>query len=327
MKLNSTSSFLFLGFGGAGQRHLRILRELLPENPFYGYRFTKKTPLLNKDFSVNKEDNLEEKYQIKLLKNFQDISSITPLFTVIALPTSLHKEYCIFAKKLKSNVFVEKPGFFNKEEINELNNAFLNSQEKITVGYQRQFNPVVKSLKKIIDSNLYGGIKLINLEIASFIPDWHPYENYKNLYACRSDLGGGILHTECHELFLICSLFGTPNKVRKKFWNNNKGAINVFDSCSLILEYNEFKVEGTISFYKKPNKRIINFEMEKAILYLDLNNNKLILKEKKGEIIEENYDLDSHDLFMEQAKEFLKLNSNNQDILRNLNSLSKIIND
>ena len=34
----------------------------------------------------------------------------------------------------------------------------------------------------------------------SDVTKWHPYENYKNLYACRKDLGGGVILTECHEI-------------------------------------------------------------------------------------------------------------------------------
>ena len=42
---------LFVGLGGAGQRHLRIFRSLLPDIDFYAFRRNKKTPLLNSDFT------------------------------------------------------------------------------------------------------------------------------------------------------------------------------------------------------------------------------------------------------------------------------------
>ena len=44
---------LFVGLGGAGQRHLRIFRSLLPNTDFYAFRRNKKTPLLNSDFTVD----------------------------------------------------------------------------------------------------------------------------------------------------------------------------------------------------------------------------------------------------------------------------------
>ena len=44
---------LFIGLGGAGQRHLRVFYDLLPsKTEFYAFRSKKTTPLLNSDFSV-----------------------------------------------------------------------------------------------------------------------------------------------------------------------------------------------------------------------------------------------------------------------------------
>ena len=61
------NKIFFCGLGGAGQRHLRIFRELLPpETEFSAYRMTTKTPLLNSDFSINKNSTLEQEYHIQL---------------------------------------------------------------------------------------------------------------------------------------------------------------------------------------------------------------------------------------------------------------------
>ena len=110
MILNKRLPILFLGLGGAGQRQLRIMRGLLPENPFFAFRFTKKTPLLNQDFSVNNKSLLEKEYKIEILKNINDINTIDPFLTVISLPTSMHAEYALHAHKIGSNVFVENQG-------------------------------------------------------------------------------------------------------------------------------------------------------------------------------------------------------------------------
>ena len=36
-----------------------------------------------------------------------------------------------------------------------------------------------------------------------YLPDFHPYENYKNSYAASKKLGGGALNTLSHEVDLI----------------------------------------------------------------------------------------------------------------------------
>ena len=64
---------LFLGLGAAGQRHLRIFKELLPNGIHYSaFRATKKTPLLYNDFSVNNESTIKQKYNLKLFQSLED---------------------------------------------------------------------------------------------------------------------------------------------------------------------------------------------------------------------------------------------------------------
>ena len=60
------NKILFIGLGGAGQRHLRIFRSLLPNTEFFAFRKINQTPTLNSDFTVNKKEKLEEMIDTKL---------------------------------------------------------------------------------------------------------------------------------------------------------------------------------------------------------------------------------------------------------------------
>lgn len=326
MKVNLNSPILFLGLGGAGQRHLRIIRGLLPNNPFFAFRFTQKTPLLNPDFSVNNKSCLESEYQLKILNNLSEISKIKPFLTVVSLPTSMHAEYSLLAHEINSNVLVEKPGFFKDEEIVLLKSKFLNSELKYMVGFQRQYNPILKFLKKILFKSKLGKLNKVLVKVSSFVPSWHPYENYKDLYACKADLGGGILHTECHELFLLCSLFGSYKYCKKNFKTSNKYNIDVPDSCELEIGFERFKLYCDISFMRKPNERILNFEMELGNINVDLNSNRININIKDHPEEEKIFNFSNDYLFELQAKSVLNLDYDNEVTFRNLETLSKIIN-
>ena len=326
MNLNQSSPILFLGLGGAGQRQLRIMRGLLPRNPFFAFRFTQKTPLLNADFTVNNKSTLELEYKLKILNNINDISKIKPFLTVISLPTSMHAEYSLYAHKIGSNVFVEKPGFFKNEEISLLKNEFINSELKYMVGFQRQFNPALKALRKILRSAKLGKLNKVFVKVSSFIPNWHPYENYKELYACRSNLGGGILHTECHELFLLTTLFGCHKYCNKKFYTSDKHNLDVYDSCELEIGFDDYKIHCDISFMREPNERILKFEMEFGTITLDLNSNEILIHKNENLIEEKTFNISSDFLFELQAKAILELEYDNKVTFRNLEALGKIIN-
>ena len=103
------NKILFLGLGGAGQRHLRIFRSLLDNSvEFSAYRKTNKTPTLNSDFTVNDEVDISEKYSLKLFDSFEESLKNKPDLIVISTPSSLHYVEALKAAQNKIHLFVEK---------------------------------------------------------------------------------------------------------------------------------------------------------------------------------------------------------------------------
>ena len=192
--IKNSDTLLFIGLGGAGQRHLRILRKILPSNEFIGLRKTKKTPLLNPDFTINASTTLEDKYSIKVLEDERYLKNYSPKLTIISTPTSLLAKYAQVAHSIGSHVFVEKPGIVSNEEYKKIESIFINSSLTYNVGFQRKYDPQYIKLKEIINSSYLGKVKSAKVDLSSFVPEWHPYEDYKKLYACRNELGGGVIH-------------------------------------------------------------------------------------------------------------------------------------
>ena len=56
------------------------------------------------------------------------------------------------------------------------------------MGNVLRFHPCIKKIKDIIDNKELGKILSVYVENGSYLPDWHPYENYKKSYASRKDL-------------------------------------------------------------------------------------------------------------------------------------------
>src|SRR3954468_11417303 len=101
----SFSNVLMIGLGGAGQRHLRILKRLLPEKTaFSTFRTTGHTPLLRADFSVDAQDTVEARYDLKKFTSLDEAFDSRPDLTVIATPTSLHRAPMMMAMNAGSGV-------------------------------------------------------------------------------------------------------------------------------------------------------------------------------------------------------------------------------
>ena len=322
--LKKEDLILFIGLGGAGQRHLRILREILPNNNFIGFRKKFKTPLLKPDFTVDKKNNISSKYSIKIYDDLEKIKKYNPKLTIISTPTSKLIDYSLLAKSLGSHVFVEKPGITNLNDYKIIEKNFINSELTYQIGFQRTYHPLFIKLRELIKDLNFGKLLSIKVKVSSLVTEWHPYEDYKDLYACRKDLGGGVLLTECHEIDMICKLLGRPSNIRSKFIYNQNLNLDVEDNAKIYAEFNSIKVNFDLSFYRKPSSRLFQFEFDFASIILDLINNKLYVKTNKKEICHQsNNDPDS--FFRNQALNIIKLQNKNKYVLQNLKNITLII--
>lgn len=274
----SYSRVFFQGLGGAGQRHLRILRDLLPKAEFIAYRRTGKTPFLNPDFSVDPDKNLSEYYNLAILDSLNDCWQRKPDLVVISTPTSSHFALTLECIKNDCHVIVEKPCITSVEQYELLRSYFndANKRIKFLVSFQRRFHPAVKEAKELISGRYLGRIVSAHVSTSSYVPHWHPYENHSELYACRSELGGGILNTECHELDLLFYIFGLPNSaVLRMSKKSGDPGLDVPDTANIFIDYPEFVATASLCFMQKIPQRSITITGTEGCLTLDLHLNSL----------------------------------------------------
>ena len=267
---------LFIGLGGAGQRHLRLFRDNLPNVDLIAYRSTNKTPLLNSDFSVNQNESIEDVYQIKIYNNLKEVLALKPDLVVISTPSSMHLEYAQLCASKGINVFVEKPISNSLEGLQTLRDTVEKNNVAIQVGFQRRFHPHLSKVKEIIKSGRIGQVLTVNFTVASYIPRWHPYENYLELYACRKELGGGVLLTEIHEIDLAVWYFGMPKSVVCVGGTYSDVGMDVEDTVSLILDYIKFSVQINLTFWQKHHERSFSISGEDGRLYWDQDDDILV---------------------------------------------------
>ena len=318
---------LFLGLGGAGQRHLRILRERLPNVRMIGARRTGKTPVLNSDFAVKNGATLESEYDIEFFKDVNEAYEQNPDLVVIATPTFNHSESIIKAAKHKANILVEKPGAMNIKQAHNVTSTIKDNKVGFFISYQRRFHPLVGRLRSVLDSNKIGKLMSVRVAVSSYVPDWHPYEDFHDLYACRSDLGGGVLKTETHEIDFITWLFGIPRQIFSTYGCRGKFNIDVEDSANLLLDYDSFSVQMSMCFMQKKQERNFKFFGQKGWIEFDLINQKLVVCSYDNKDLEVYEDIvDNDELFKLQADYFLnKFTSSDDQYLDALEKNTTII--
>jgi predicted dehydrogenase len=298
---------LFLGLGGAGQRHLRIFKKLLPDNTIFStYRSKAKTPLLNENFTVNNQNTIESAYNLKTFRNLELAFADEPDLTVISTPTSLHKSLMMMAIDAKSGVFVEKPWAESSVGFLEFHDDLLRKNLPFHISFQRRFHPQIIHIRQALISGAIGKIVTANFTVFSHVPSWHRYEDWQQLYAVRSEMGGGVLLTEIHEIDLANWFFGLPDKVFCTGGNLCLEKLKVEDTVNLTLLYQNFSVQLTLCFMHKAPSRHIHLTGTKGDICWDGNINSLKISLFDGSLeVNNTLNLSAEAAFVAQAEKFL----------------------
>ncbi len=188
--------FLIAGLGSIGRRHFRNLISLgekdivllrshhatLPDDELAGY------PV---------ETNLSE-----ALKKYK------PDAVIIANPTALHLDVAIPSADAGCSILIEKPISNSLDHVDELASALRQGGGQLLVGFQFRFHPTLQKAAQLLKDNVIGKPLSFHAHWGEYLPNWHPWEDFKQSYAARPDLGGGVILTLTHPLDYLRMLLG-----------------------------------------------------------------------------------------------------------------------
>jgi predicted dehydrogenase len=315
---------LFIGLGGAGQRHLRLFKQHTPkETELIAYRSTSKTPVLNSDFTVNRGNSLEELYGVEIFSNLDDAINTYPDLAVISTPSSLHMEYAQLCAENGINIFVEKPLSHSLKDFKRLKETVLSNKLFLQVGFQRRYHPHFNEIQRIITKGKIGDILSVTMTVSSYIPFWHPYEDFRELYACKKDLGGGVLLTEIHEFDLCVWYFGKPFSVTCVGGTFSNVGLDVEDTVRVILNYKSFLVQVNLTFWQKHAERSVFISGEEGCVLWNQDENSLRIKHYKNDNeVTKHIEMNNDSMFKSQVKDILTPASDKSSVNLNDSYLS-----
>ena len=142
--------------------------------------------------------------------------------------------------------------------------------------------------------------------------------NYKNLYACRSSLGGGVLLTESHEIDFIIWIFGLPDSLKSNLGVRKDLSIDVEDSATIQLDYNNFVVNLELAFMSENTQRIIDINTDEGSMSIDLESQTFSLKDIGGKVSTSKTNISNDRMFEDQFNYFISSDKNNLDYIVSL---------
>ena len=187
--------FLIAGFGSIGRRHLRNLREL-GEHDILLYRSNRSTLPEDEIAGLTVETDLREAL------------SHRPDAVIISNPTALHLDVAIPAAELGCAILLEKPIAHSLVHLPVLEEAARRSGARILVAFQFRFHPTLRRAAELLAQGAIGQPLAARAHWGEYLPNWHPWEDYKQGYAARADLGGGVILTLSHPFDYLRWLLG-----------------------------------------------------------------------------------------------------------------------
>jgi predicted dehydrogenase len=228
---------LFVGLGGIGQRHLRNLRNLRGESvEVHAYRVRRERQVVTDTLGVAHGEDLEAKYGVEVHTDFERALGARPDVVFVTNPSSLHVDVARRALEAGAHVLVEKPLSHSLAGVAELVRA---SRERGLIGYvayQLRFHPGFLRMREVVQQGLLGRTLFAEASVGEYLPGFHPYEDYRRMYASRRDLGGGVTLSQIHEIDLLVALLGRPERVFSLGGKLSGLDVDVDDVSSSLLE-------------------------------------------------------------------------------------------
>jgi predicted dehydrogenase len=156
---------------------------------------------------------------------------------VIASPTSAHAEALEWAVERRVHAYVEKPIAAASAGVAESLDAADDAGLTIAVGYNLRFHPAIEAIRDAVLTGGIGQLLSVRAEVGSYLPDWHPEEDYRGSYAARAELGGGALLTLSHELDYVRWIAGEVESVQGVATRVSQLELDVDDIAEVVTRH------------------------------------------------------------------------------------------
>ena len=312
---------LILGCGSIGTRHAKNLRSIGIRNIILCDKDKSRLESLAKIIGTNL---LYLDYK-KAVRENKDISA-----AVICTPTSYHMDQAMYFAKNKINLFVEKPLSHNLYKTKNLQRLANSNKLVVMMGHSYMFEHGFIKLKSLLDKKILGSVYFVTYLQGQFLPDWHPYADYRLEYTARKELGGGALLTlTSHSFYVLEWLFGKIKSLDGKIVTRAGHLdVNVDDSVFLLMRTDDdIIIQSQNNFIVPIHQHKIIIEGEKGRMEFDFVGKKItiMLRNKKDRIID--VDKGPNDRFVKEMSYFLtSLKNNNLDENLNLESGIRFLN-
>lgn len=210
---------LVAGLGSIGLRHLRLLREALPDAEIWALRHSEcSESLLHAD---------------RCTTNLKEACAFQPEVAIIASPAPFHLETAGALAEQGTHLFIEKPLAASTPGVETFLKKCAKNHVLVQVGYNLRFLETLQQFRHELNRGRIGIILSVRCEIGQYLPGWRPAKNYRDTVSARRKLGGGVLLELSHELDMLRWVFGEVDWISS--WNGKLSSLQIdVEDCAYI---------------------------------------------------------------------------------------------
>lgn len=232
---------LVVGCGSIGQRHIKNLVGLGQTVSAVDSRADRRSTIVSTYPGVLVSASLE---RILRSKNGRG----RPDGVVVAVPTAYHMKVAETVLEMAPvPLYIEKPLSHRLYSVAAVRGLLAEVGTWAMVGYCMRFHPCLVEARRLVNEEQAIGTPYhVMAECGQFLPDWHPWEDYRTFYMAKQKEGGGALLDLSHEVDYLRWMFGEVQQV--KGWKGRLSSLEIdTDDCVDILMQMDSGVQASIN--------------------------------------------------------------------------------
>lgn len=190
--------FLVIGLGSMGRRRIRCLQRL-------GFK-----DIIGFDPKETRRAEAQQKHGIVVVGDWAAAKATPVDAWIISTPPDTHIGYGLQATEAKTAFFAEAsvPHPQSGELIARLKKTGIVGAPSCTMRYY----PGPRRIKQIVEVSAIGRPLAFTYQTGQYLPDWHPWESYKDFYASKR-VTGACREIVPFELAWLVHIFGPVSRI------------------------------------------------------------------------------------------------------------------
>ena len=160
-----------------------------------------------------------------------------PDAVLVCTPSNFHVPVALAAARAGCHLFIEKPVSHSWEGVECLLEEVRSRDLTTLMGFDLRFDPGLLKIKELLAAKTIGHVVAAHVEVGQYLPDWHPWEDYRFTPSAKQSSGGGVILDLIHELDYISWLLGPVADLTAMSGHVSRLEIETEDVAAILLRF------------------------------------------------------------------------------------------